>query len=1441
MGNSSRDEFTAKTKDQIAKRAGLLCSFPGCSRPTVGSNDAGDGEISIGVAAHICAAALGGPRYDPRMTTEDRKSTNNGIWLCQNHAKVIDSQPSEYSAERLREWKSQAQKDAWQRVRDSPEVAHAQLDAEPHALIRTAAARDLEVYRGSDNWPSSAIPLTLEIDGINVSTPALAKVLIERGDLVLVAAPGMGKTTTMFQVAEALVANSAAPPIVVPLGDWSTDVTPMLDSVLERPAFRCISRTDLWSAAEKKGLVLLLDGWNELDSVARRRAAAQAMNLQLQFPKLSLLISTRRQALDVPVDGTRINVQPLDEAQQIEIARRLRGNEGERIVDLAWQASGIRELITIPLYLTVLLSLPEGEPFPTSKEEALRRFVAVHERKNQRTEGVAAVTHGLHRRFLEDLAACATGAGNTTFAEAVARRRVSETVSALVAEGQITERPQPDSVLETLANYHVLVRTREPAGYSFQHQQFQEWYASHHAERRILASADEGTSRQALQDEILNHPMWEEAILFACDRLTRGDLKQQEACGKAILAAFSVDPILAAEMINRSTDAVWERVAAAVRQLSIGWHTPGRVDRALRFMVTSGRPEFADQVWPLITHESDQIHLRALRSGTHFRPSVLGDDAASRLAALPPIIRQTVLCEVVFNSGIEGLDLAAGVAATDPNSEVKAAVAAALSRRRADRHVADVLRGASDEALDLTPYDVLTQDVKDAPFQARLIAAQRRRQKGYAGFYDQLYALVYGRLDGDRSTELQTFVAEADIDSFHGYRASLIYEAKKRFPRAVAQGIRRRVREGRQLPYDASFLMADSGVTSDENAMRAIALGSRTHDDRATAAASVLGSQAVGYMIDELFSAERAAANAYGSYDEAARDRCQLIQGRLGHAQTTSLVAAVAARSAQAGNHEIARLADLLSRHLDSKNALDTSPLADVVALVKDWGSRLLSSADATRAQFAAIATLASCSPSEELLPVLKLLLDEDLSRWREFKERWHANRHPNHTAKNEAAMSWTLQYQRAFSAVDCPKTATMMREYLLDEDFGRSAALVLVGQWRAANDPSEDVHWAIGPDLSRVSERRSDRASAPAASSTEANAIFDAVEMLLSGESSKSRERQAVALGIMGAQLPHGRRDNTIEALIALADRCLRVELLTSLVLSGEVIEIDLVKHGIAEVIDVAQSQPRILTDETELKDWLRLLPFSNRPADAVDIVRALPEQLRAPTALRELLDALGHAPSDDGEHVLFELAKDDPRLYANGAWRDAVIRPKSLTAAMRFVDLAMEGILVHNSVWNRWHLSTHIGDLIGEHSELRAHVYRLLQNGATTAGLRLLAESVAKNPDTDGLLLLIQIETMYGTAFASRHTIERVVTQHISVDNGRGLYHVVPLAVAELRKTLLSMTTDGSPADAAARCLTLIDEIRDDYGIPESEPRHPDLASGKTWPILVHHADVP
>jgi hypothetical protein len=72
MGNS-RDDFTSATKELLANRVGRRCSNPACRKLTCGANTNPEKITNIGVAAHICAAAQGGPRYDASMTPEERK------------------------------------------------------------------------------------------------------------------------------------------------------------------------------------------------------------------------------------------------------------------------------------------------------------------------------------------------------------------------------------------------------------------------------------------------------------------------------------------------------------------------------------------------------------------------------------------------------------------------------------------------------------------------------------------------------------------------------------------------------------------------------------------------------------------------------------------------------------------------------------------------------------------------------------------------------------------------------------------------------------------------------------------------------------------------------------------------------------------------------------------------------------------------------------------------------------------------------------------------------------------------------------------------------------------------------------------------------------------------------------------------------------------------
>jgi hypothetical protein len=90
-------------------------------------------------------------------------------------------------------------------------------------------------------------------------------------------------------------------------------------------------------------------------------------------------------------------------------------------------------------------------------------------------------------------------------------------------------------VIDLLINHHVLTPVGRSGGISFQHEQIQEWYASCEVEQLMReAAAGEAAKRARLRSDVLNWHAWEEAILFACERVSRADNNGAEAVAAAV-------------------------------------------------------------------------------------------------------------------------------------------------------------------------------------------------------------------------------------------------------------------------------------------------------------------------------------------------------------------------------------------------------------------------------------------------------------------------------------------------------------------------------------------------------------------------------------------------------------------------------------------------------------------------------------------------------------------------------------------------------------------------------------------------------------------------------------------------------------------------------------------------------------------------------------------
>jgi len=129
-----RDNFRQPLKVTLAKRVAYNCSNPDCGNGTIGPHTDALKTINLGVACHITAASPGGPRFDPLLSATERVDHENGIWLCQGCAKLIDSDVNRYPADLLRWWKVTAEAEADRALSGTPTT---EFFPQPPAAVHT--------------------------------------------------------------------------------------------------------------------------------------------------------------------------------------------------------------------------------------------------------------------------------------------------------------------------------------------------------------------------------------------------------------------------------------------------------------------------------------------------------------------------------------------------------------------------------------------------------------------------------------------------------------------------------------------------------------------------------------------------------------------------------------------------------------------------------------------------------------------------------------------------------------------------------------------------------------------------------------------------------------------------------------------------------------------------------------------------------------------------------------------------------------------------------------------------------------------------------------------------------------------------------------------------------------------------------------------------------
>ena len=1396
------------------------------------------------------------------MTAAMRADAGNGIWMCQQCSKLIDSD-THYTVDMLHDWRRMSEEATVREIQtrkivipveaapmledmDGNAIALAQPLTNPAlpARIHAASVADIAKLKRVDTWPKHAVPLGLQAEdstgGYHITD--LGSTILTVGQVAIISAPGTGKSTTLIQAAESILADPLEALAFVRLGNWAKCGRGLIEAVASSPAYDGITEQGILDRAVENRLTLVLDGWNELDKSARGRAVAEIDELKLNYPLLRIVISTRRQATELPITGMMIHLQGLSDDQQMEIARSVSGEDGVKIVDSAWRTKGLRDLVSIPLYLNALVTNALGGALPTTKEEVLKLFIEGQERKRPHVDELRDVLEENHRPILIKLAAAATPSGNTYLSDTSARTIVSAVERELSDAGQFSINvPSPMVVLDTLVNHDVLVRALD-GSVGFQHQQLQEWHASFDVEGAMLAASMGDDDANVQLVGMLNDAMWEEPILFACERLSRAGDKERDAVAKAIMATIGIDPMLAADMIYRSSEGAWRSVEAEIVAFTKRWHQAGKIDRAIRFAIMSGRPEFAELVWPFIETEDNQSYLRVLRHAPRFRPSVLGADREQRLMALPADVRSHVLSEIAGNSEMDGMELAAKLAKADADVAVRLSAVRSLMFRRGIRLASDILRtgpGAVGEqlALDRWGTDFLEKDVADRIRQLQIELTEKETNKPRL-----LLLLVEGREGVRVQEDVERAVYEliADpvfpVDDVHAMYS--LRQAFEQYPAAVRGALLERFKAGAPLSFHCVEMLR-GGEPIDAGPIAEMALSKIPHDHQATVAASLIGEVTALHMLDRLFALFDAGKRTGRDAESEEKNEYWAIERRIAVVPDVALAHAWLTRAGDAEPKHYAFMADLWVKDdpesgQNARFALDESTRQDISLVLRKWAEALIEDVSATRYSLVTVAMAIAQMGLQEDLDIVERILDEDLKR----KEKQRADfisGGGRSDPTNEAYMYYGNLYRRAFSHLKSEASSKVLEKYLTVSSMAQDAAFAMK-DIHDKPEVSEERHWRRDDlDATKINDRRRAIAEGwPAEESREAAAIFAAVDRLTAEGTTEDQHKIALQIVCAATYMQHIQRPELVARLLALPVAWeAKYRYMRALAYSGETLQSGHLNVAIAEYYELAKKRPHLLDRRSayQLYEWMRLFAFSDQPEALLEAWHRLPKELNDRRQLENIFRPLGSICHPQAEDTLFAIAAQNPYLYGEYVWIDAVLQRGTDTAVVKLLEMAD----VDPKVMGRHGGYAHerkLQALLAGSPDLRATLLDRYKKGEFQRAGGPVERALAASADAETLLTMVDVKGPQGIIDTQylHGAVEAAVLEHRPL--GGDIYEIYGVNAENLRKALFAMI-DGPSGELAKACLVQIDKLRDEHGRVEFEPRHPDIRMGRPWPL--------
>lgn len=1290
-----------------------------------------------------------------------------------------------------------------------------------------------------------------------LSLDQIDRELSQSGRIVLEGPAGRGKTTTLIQLAQR--ARTAGTSFIVELPSWATSRWNILEYIARMPAFQAEGLTsgDLARVQRAEPFLFLLNGWNEIAESSSSQANEALQDLERDFPSAGIIVATRTHHLAPPLPGAlRLRLLRLGREQR---TKYLEARLGENAAELSTRidaSPSLEELTRTPFVLSEVASLFEaGAEVPSTKIGVLAEVVSLQEQREEHRNSLrAAPIFGQQTDYLKALATEMTCRGAVALSEADARAVVAAAARELVDRGQI-DRAGPAEVLASLTAHHLLERVEYPGTvFQFEHQQFQEHYAALKVCERLLSLGDgdrEGIDR--FRAEYVNIPAWGEPLRMIAETLAEQTFDQYIRAGvKLVNMALAVDLVFAGELARLCGATVWREVRTVVGERFRAAHaTPDENYRqhAVAAMLATGADDFCDIVLPLLSGEDQQARLSMYRLWPDVQLSSLGSDWRERVRSWNEEARTDFVSELLhhrFDGEI------ASFAAEDSSVAVKKAAAFALMWIGSDDALTLVL-----ESMDAQTFeDVARKHLDDVPpaLKSRAIAAMR----GFVETTTDDHARLRTALDlielGETGLDDVVKDAMAELPGedrhkldLHFMRSALAF-LHDIDPDWTSEWVATRVAEGVRYGHE-EWLPFATAIPDDlvEKYLHRL----ETEDLKHTyveGMIAVIATRADATLSARVFAKLRELRRKVdadpGGRHEIEWNLMRQLEAVFRGLPDDDAVAGVLSSITSGDSLDIRIAADLLSRvarsDVEPLRIVDPDLKARIRAYLKGGVDLVLGQDDFNGEEKANLASAIAQVGEPEDMACLVTLIRADVERMRRGRAaRAAGERGPLADGGSVTYAGWHIS---AVMDLDPIGAEQVLIDLLPEPEYSSEAAAAMARDFVPKREhPFDrgfryDLMWAERDGRTPPLEDTPRRTRFAAALNAE---IERRREQVQDGEPGLGPNGLAIALAAIDG------RGSSAAVLEAIATP----------VKWGEYICLEgaerLLMAGVEVPAAIAFAPVDLILERTE--NWmpdadryllchsLVLCPLVENPAAGIAKIRdVLRTRQFSAHELREIVISLGESRSDAAVELLYELACDaetfkqcEDNFINSIATLDT---PRANELLLGFVDPDKRPIALMRPAHREDVLVARLTELARRRPKVAERLQQLCKRGLPEVNRHLLSKIMCQLGTPEALvanLNLIDDGRSSPIPLGAWDQLEGAFIQRQPYGPDSNAFTVNARASNEIRARLLRMALeDRKRQDSAFKLLGQIEIWRLERGRPTDEPRHPDLASGHSWP---------